>query len=57
MQAMVTHLSSQPLGAALAPAGIRAGCLPVLVTDRAHTPHPLLSLLRDSTLLTIGVSA
>ncbi|WP_439387384.1 hypothetical protein [Ideonella sp. YS5] len=54
---MVTHLSSQPLGAALAPAGIRAGCLPVLVTDRAHTPHPLLSLLRDSTLLTIGVSA
>jgi hypothetical protein len=51
MQSMVTHPTSQPRGAALAPRGIRVGCLPVLVTERTQTPYPLLSLLRDSTLL------
>jgi hypothetical protein len=51
MQAMVTHRPSQPHGTGLAQAGIRVGCMPVLVTQRTHTPYPLLSLLRDSTLL------
>lgn len=54
MRAMVT-LPPSPTHCATSAAsgrsGAHVGCMPVLVTERTHAPYPLLSLLRDSSLL------